>query len=550
MNIKEYLDILKDLWTPTNASKIRMSISNALEMMGNNLEENIDRQDNVENQFQDVLDETTGKDVINGPEIIAARNGETNLKARLDKEKNEVAAQLAQSDQLFSRKENNLINDIRPNGVRRPLAFLIDDDGHDLSFTILKDILEPLNVPIGMALVPNGANIGYPQITDEHIQEALDLGWEFGSHTVNHPNLTTLTEEELHFELGESKRLIEKRTGQNVEWLAYPGNRENELVRKVARKYYKYAFLGRNRPVAYPARAYNLERVSMGAYQDLSDAPDTLEWYKEKVDDAIAENKMLCFMLHAYHSDFDSVQQQHLKDLINYIRSKNVEIVKPSEAYAEMGNLLAIGDGDFDKRVITNTGEIIGSQNHIDSTTLGLNTDASGDRATAIGYGATASGASSISIGDSSTSSGRTSTAVGTSSKATGLNSSAFGRNSKAENERDTALGYGATASGGNSTSVGDSSNATGKTSTALGVNSVASGEDSLALGRNARAIGMGSVAIGRHALADRDHDFILGSAENKIIIPSNALYLKSPNGTTKKMTVNNDNTINIVDAL
>src|SRR5699024_3604410 len=94
MNIKEYLDILKDLWAPTNASKIRMSISNALEMMGNNIKENIDRQDNVENQFQDVLDETTGKDVINGPEIIAARNGEANLKARLDKEKNEVAAQL------------------------------------------------------------------------------------------------------------------------------------------------------------------------------------------------------------------------------------------------------------------------------------------------------------------------------------------------------------------------------------------------------------------------------------------------------------------------
>src|SRR5699024_9780237 len=113
---------------------------------------------------------------------------------------------LAQTTQLFSEKENNLISDYRPNGVRRPLVFFIDDDGHDLSFTKLKPILEPLDVPVGMALVPNGADIGYPQITDEHIQEALDLGWEFGSHTVNHLNLTTLNEEELHFELGESKK--------------------------------------------------------------------------------------------------------------------------------------------------------------------------------------------------------------------------------------------------------------------------------------------------------------------------------------------------------
>lgn len=47
----------------------------------------------------------TDKDVISAPEIIAARNGEANIKARLDKEKNEVTAQLAQNS-----KE---INDLR-----------------------------------------------------------------------------------------------------------------------------------------------------------------------------------------------------------------------------------------------------------------------------------------------------------------------------------------------------------------------------------------------------------------------------------------------------
>lgn len=55
------------------------------------------RQATVEEQFQTVLDETTGKDVISAPELIAARNGELNLKTRLDKEKQEVTAQLAQT---------------------------------------------------------------------------------------------------------------------------------------------------------------------------------------------------------------------------------------------------------------------------------------------------------------------------------------------------------------------------------------------------------------------------------------------------------------------
>ncbi len=44
-----------------------------------------------------VLREATDKDIISAPEIILARNGEADLKARLDKEHQEVNAQLAQT---------------------------------------------------------------------------------------------------------------------------------------------------------------------------------------------------------------------------------------------------------------------------------------------------------------------------------------------------------------------------------------------------------------------------------------------------------------------
>ena len=53
------------------------------------------RQATVEEQFQSVLDETTGKDVISAPEIILARNGKSNLKTRLDEDHAQVTAQLA-----------------------------------------------------------------------------------------------------------------------------------------------------------------------------------------------------------------------------------------------------------------------------------------------------------------------------------------------------------------------------------------------------------------------------------------------------------------------
>ena len=53
------------------------------------------RQTSVETQFNDIQQDITDKDVISAPEIIAARNGEENLKARLDKEYQEVSTQLA-----------------------------------------------------------------------------------------------------------------------------------------------------------------------------------------------------------------------------------------------------------------------------------------------------------------------------------------------------------------------------------------------------------------------------------------------------------------------
>ena len=55
------------------------------------------RQTSVENQFNAIQQDLTDKDVISAPEIIAARNGEANLKTRLDKEQQEVTAQLAQT---------------------------------------------------------------------------------------------------------------------------------------------------------------------------------------------------------------------------------------------------------------------------------------------------------------------------------------------------------------------------------------------------------------------------------------------------------------------
>ena len=56
------------------------------------VDDNAERQTTVEEQFQSLLNETTSKDVISAPEIIAARGGKATLGQRLD----ETTAQLAE----------------------------------------------------------------------------------------------------------------------------------------------------------------------------------------------------------------------------------------------------------------------------------------------------------------------------------------------------------------------------------------------------------------------------------------------------------------------
>lgn len=53
-------------------------------------------------------------------------------------------------------------------------------------------------------------------------QEMCEAGIEFGSHSVSHPILTSLSLHELHYELAESKRVIEEKLNQKVIALAFP----------------------------------------------------------------------------------------------------------------------------------------------------------------------------------------------------------------------------------------------------------------------------------------------------------------------------------------
>jgi peptidoglycan/xylan/chitin deacetylase (PgdA/CDA1 family) len=70
-----------------------------------------------------------------------------------------------------------------------------------------------------------------------HLLRALERdGVEIGSHTVEHRNLTSLSDGEALRELVRSRRTFERRLGHPVQWLAYPFGAYDSRIERLARR--------------------------------------------------------------------------------------------------------------------------------------------------------------------------------------------------------------------------------------------------------------------------------------------------------------------------
>jgi peptidoglycan/xylan/chitin deacetylase (PgdA/CDA1 family) len=62
------------------------------------------------------------------------------------------------------------------------------------------------------------------------IRQLAAAGWEIGSHTATHPDLTASSPQKISRELTDSRKKLEDQTGKPVKMLAYPFGRYNQEV--------------------------------------------------------------------------------------------------------------------------------------------------------------------------------------------------------------------------------------------------------------------------------------------------------------------------------
>jgi len=136
------------------------------------------------------------------------------------------------------------------------------DDGYLDNYTNAYPIMKKYGFTGTIFIVTNQVGHDPGFMTWDQIREMQQTGIVFGSHTVNHKSLTSLTKEQIMDELIQSRDEIARQLGKKPKYFAYPtGTYNSEIEDMVRSAGYKAAFTIQYGEVGGGSDLYALERI-------------------------------------------------------------------------------------------------------------------------------------------------------------------------------------------------------------------------------------------------------------------------------------------------
>jgi peptidoglycan/xylan/chitin deacetylase (PgdA/CDA1 family) len=117
----------------------------------------------------------------------------------------------------------------------KPVLITFDDGYRDV-LEYAAPVLARLRMPATMYVITDRTSRDRPFLGWAGLKALERDGFDIGSHTVDHVDLTTLDAHDLRYQLRGSKWALERGLGHPVPWLAYPFGAENARVAADARR--------------------------------------------------------------------------------------------------------------------------------------------------------------------------------------------------------------------------------------------------------------------------------------------------------------------------
>jgi peptidoglycan/xylan/chitin deacetylase (PgdA/CDA1 family) len=147
---------------------------------------------------------------------------------------------------------------------RRPVVVSFDD-GYHSHFTNALPVLRALGWPGVLNLELKNVRSDYG-LTVVQVRALIAAGWELDSHTIDHPDLTTVGAAMLQHEVADSRAELRRRFGVPVNFFCYPAGRYNDAVIGAVRRAGYLAATTTNAGLARPGETdrFTLARVRVG----------------------------------------------------------------------------------------------------------------------------------------------------------------------------------------------------------------------------------------------------------------------------------------------
>jgi len=247
-----------------------------------------------------------------------------------------------------------------------------DDDGFVEVYDKFKSVLQDYKIPITSGLITSKIGTDDSKYLNEvQIKELAELGMEFMSHSHLHdPNhrLSDMTEDEVDYDLRTSHKII-KQMGYNHRGLILPFVDNNEIIQRVARRYYDYvigsgANLGQGKPF-YPGQYsnYYIRRVR---------TENGFGHVKQRIDEAKVSGK--AWVVLDSHIYYDIYTDSYIRQIIDYALSQGFKFVTVEEGMDNFGNIVQFGEplkGGYDVLDYVDAGTRIAADGSVHGSQLG-----------------------------------------------------------------------------------------------------------------------------------------------------------------------------------
>ena len=152
------------------------------------------------------------------------------------------------------------------------------DDGYIDNYTNAFPILKKYGLRATIFIIPAFISVYPGYMTWEQLKEMESNGITIESHTLTHPKLEELPDDEIRNELLNSKSMLEEQLGHPIEFLAYPTGTYNLHIAGIAQDLgYKGAFTIKYGVVDKGSNFFALERVP------IFHTPTTMKDFYERI---------------------------------------------------------------------------------------------------------------------------------------------------------------------------------------------------------------------------------------------------------------------------